>query len=322
MSLDRLPVGIDVSKGWFDVCLVRGCSRKEARFSNDEAGFALLGQFLKSKRVHICLEGTGGYERALCVYLAGAGFLVSRADSLLVRRFAQGMGLVHKTDRVDAFLLAEFCRLRRPGPMLIEAGSRREFRQLVRALEDLKAQRRMVKNRLKSPALAAGALKAFETALEGICQGISELDFQVDRLLALDAELAQEVAILSSIPGVAKVAALKILTYLPEGPLRSARALASYAGVIPTLKESGTSVRRGSTIAWRCNRSLRATLFMAAMVARRFCPFLRAFALKLVAAGKTKKQAIVAVMRKLAHGIFAVLTKNQTYRGELLCKQT
>lgn len=322
MSLVQFFVGIDVSGRWFDVCEMGGPQERLARFKNDGKGFESFLEFLSSKDCHVCLEVTGGYERKLCLHLAGAGIWVSRANPLLVRRFAEGLGLIHKTDRLDARVLAEYAQMRRPDPMPLEQASRTELRQLVRAMDDHKAQLRQVKNRLRSPSVCDSAIPSLQIVEKALKEAKKLIAKQIDRLIQADPSLAEDVALLDSIPGIAKTSALKILSHLPEGPLRSARALASYAGVVPTQRESGVSVRKCSTIANRCNRSLRAALFMNGMVARRHCPYLKAFALKLVAKGKTKKQAIVAVMRKLTHAIFAVLTRREFYNGEKLCQQT
>lgn len=318
MSVIHIPVGIDVSKRWFDVCVLCSGSPKRARFDNDRGGFGELLSFLGSEAVHVCLEGTGGYERALLEFLVDAGIRTSRADSLLVRRFAQGMGMLHKTDRIDAALLADFCRLREPAPVELEPRATRELRQLVRASLDLKVQRRQLRNRIVGPSLAGAAIPAMEMAMQGIDAAITQVEGLLDRLLEQEPELAAQVQLLSSIPGIAKTAALKILAFLPEGPLRSARGLAAYAGLVPGLRESGLS-KKTSGIGLRCNRTLRAILFMAGLVARRCCPHLKAFALRLVASGKAKKQAIIAVTRKLTHAIFAVLTSQETYQGKKLC---
>ena len=320
MSLDYVPVGIDVSGYWFDVC-IQAQKRKEARFANSPEGFEQLLSLLQGVQAHVCLEGTGGYERKLCEFLLKADVLVSRADSLLVRRFAEGLGLAHKTDKIDAWVLAEYCRIQRPPAMATEKDSRRELRQLVRTLRDLKKEQRQLRARLKAPQLPEAARAGLMMADHGFSFAIEDIQKQIERLLE-DPELAEDVALLSSIRGIGKASALLILAHLPEGPLLSARGLANYAGVIPTLRESGARVRSKPTIATRCNHELRSILFMCGMVARRFCPHLKAFALKLVASGKAKKQAIVAVMRKLTHAIYAVLTNRETYDGAKLCPGT
>lgn len=320
MSLDQIPVGIDISKLWFDVCILESTPRK-ARLSNDAKGFEQLIEFLGTRKVHICLEGTGGYERALCLFLSNEDICVSMVNALLVRRFGEGLGITHKTDRLDAWMLAEFCRVRRPESRHFEQGTRTELRQLSGVWKDLQTQLNQIKARLRSPMLPESAKGGLETAKQGTIDAMKEILTQIDRIIKEDEGIAQDLALLSTIPGIAKASAIQILSHLPEDGLRSARALASYAGVVPCQRESGTG-RRTSKIASRCNRNLRKTLFMSGMVARRTCPHLKAFALGLVARGKTKKQAIVAVMRKLTHAIYAILTTKQTYQGEKLCKPT
>src|SRR5688572_19288576 len=156
MSLDHVPVGIDMSGFWFDVHVL-GAKRKEARFANTLEGFQQFVEFLEGASVHVCIEGTGGYERRLCAFLAKGGILVSRVNSLMVRRFAEGLGLSHKTDRLDARVLAEYCRIQRPPAMAMEKDSRRELRQLVRTLKDVKGEQRRMRARLGSPLLPESA---------------------------------------------------------------------------------------------------------------------------------------------------------------------
>lgn len=196
--------------------------------------------------------------------------------------------------------------------------ARRELRQLAGAWKDLQRQLLQVQARMRSPMLPDSAKPALETARQGISDALEEIWAQIERVLSENADIAEDVSLLCTVPGIAIKSAVQILAHLPEDELRSARSLANYAGVAPCQRESGTS-RRGSQIGTRCNRNLRRTLFMCGMVARLYCPHLKAFALRLVAAGKARKQAIIAIMRKLTHAIFAILTTRQPYNGEKLC---
>lgn len=319
MSLDQVWVGIDVSKSWFDVCVPGERAATEAKFKNEGSGFARLFELLKPG-MRVCLEATGGHERALCAFLIERGFPVCRANPSQVRSFGEGLGLAHKTDRLDARLLAEYGRLRNPAPTSLEEASRHELRQLALAWKDLQRQRLQAESRLKSPLLPESARRGLESARAGLDTAMADVLDAMGRLLETEADLAADVRLLESIPGIARTSALQILAHLPVGELRSARALASYAGLAPCHRESGSSVRGRTRIGFRCNRRLRTALYMCALVARRFCPHIKAFADRLVERGKAKMQAIAAVMRKLAHAIFAVLSRKEAYNGAKLCR--
>ena len=278
--------------------------------------------FFGDRSVHVCLEGTGGYERELLRFLLESGIPSTMVNPLQVRRFAQGMGYLHKTDKVDARAIGAFCKAKQPEPTQLEDVARTELRQLVGVWKDLQSQFNQVRARLKSPMLPGSARPCLERLRDSLAAEMKEMDAQIDLLLSRSAELARDVELLDSIPGVARRSAIAVLAHLPSGELRSARGLANYAGLVPGQKESGSSYRRKSKIGSVCNRELRKTLFMCGMVARRHSPELKDFALSLVARGKAKMQAIVAIMRKLAHAIYAILTTRKPYDSKKLCPRT
>jgi transposase len=315
MSISRIWVGIDVSKGWFDA----HCQGRDGRFSNDAAGIAGLLCWLGEGDFHVCLEPTGGHERALRKALAAAGIPVSVAHPAKVAAFARAMGRVHKTDGIDARLLAQYGRLSSPEPSILADESRRELRRLVLTWKSLQGQLLAVRAQLGSPEVAESASRGLSAAESGLDTAMLDVVAAIEGLLKAHPELGAQVALLESVKGIGRTSALQILAHLPEGELRSARELASYAGTVPCQRESGSSVRGRSRVSPRCNRRLRTVLYMCALVARRFCPHLKAFADRLAERGKAKKQVIVAVMRKLAHAIFAVLSTRMPYNGALLC---
>lgn len=255
----------------------------------------------------------GGHERRLCRFLEREGVRFSVSNPVSVRRYAQGMGMLHKTDRLDARVLAEYCRLRRPEPSALEGDSRSELRALEMLRQGLQEQLLQLKAKHRAPLLPESAEEVMEMAERGISDSMELLERRIQQVLDCSPDIARDVELLCTIPGVARRSALKILSCLPEGGARSARGLAAYAGLVPAIRESGSSLRKRPRIADACSRRLRSTLFMCGMVARQNCPRLRDFALELQAKGKAKLQAIVAVMRKLAHAIYAVLATKKPY---------
>ena len=311
-------VGIDVSKDWFDVH-VEG---REKRFSNRMEGLEELVPWLGEGSFQVIVEATGGHERALRKFLDEAQIPTSVANATQVHAFGRALGKLHKTDKVDARLLAEFGRMRVPVPSGLDNERRRELRRLVAAWKSLQGQLLAVDSQLRSPEMPDVAKKGLEAARSGLDIAMLDVMAGIERLVASEADLKEDATLLCSIVGIAKVSAFQILAQLPEGELRSARQFAAYAGTAPGIRQSGSSVRGASRVPRACNRRLRSVLYMCALVARRFCPHLRAFGDRLAERGKTKKQVIVAVMRKLTHAIHAVLSSRMPYNGEKLCPNT
>lgn len=311
-------VGVDVSKDWFDAYV----GGREQRFSNTPQGFVSLRVWLGEGDFQVIVEATGGHERALRRFLDEVQIPASVANAAQVYAFGRALGKLHKTDKVDARLLAEFGKMRLPAPSGLDQEHRQELRRLVAAWKSLQAQLLAVASQLRSPEMPDVAKKGLEAAHTGLDIAMLDVMSGIEHLIASHPDLSEDLKLLISIVGVAKVSAVQILAQLPEGELRSARQLAAYSGTAPGIRESGSSVRGASRVPRACNRRFRSVLYMCALVARRFCPHLRAFGDRLAARGKAKKQVIVAVMRKLAHAIHAVLTTRTPYNGEKLCPNT
>lgn len=308
-------VGIDISKDWFDAH-VEG---RDRRFENRKPGFEKLVEWMGEDAFHVVLEATGGYERALRRFLTEAQVPTSVANAARVHGFGRALGKLHKTDKVDARLLAEFGKMRLPSPSELEDGHRRDLRRLVATWKSLQGQLLAVRSQLRSPETPELARRGLEAAETGLDLAMVDVFAGVQKLIASQADLSQDFELLTSIKGVGEVSAVQILAQLPEGELRSARQLAAYAGTAPGIRESGSSVRGASRIPRACNRRLRNVLYMCALVARHHCPHLRAFGDRLAERGKCKKQVIVAVMRKLTHAIHGVLSTRTPYDGAKLC---
>jgi transposase len=308
-------VGVDVSKSWFDA-FVEG---RSGHFDNSRAGFEAFRSWLGEGEFHVVLEPTGGYERSLRLALAEFKIRASVVNAARVHGFGRCLGKLHKTDKVDARLLAEYGQLRSPAPSRLDSGARRELCKLVATWKSLQTQLLALDSQLRSPELPSSAKRGLEAARVGLDLAMVDVMHALDALTESSPELSGDLELLTTIVGIGKVSAYQILAQLPEGDLRSARQLAAYAGTAPGTRESGSSIRRPSRVSRACNRRFRSVLYMCALVAKRFCPHLKQFAARLAARGKTKKQVVVAVMRKLTHAIYVVLEKRVAYDGAKLC---
>ena len=212
----------------------------------------------------------------------------------------------NKTDRLDAALIARFCRAHVPPAWTPPLPSLRELRELVRRCDALKACRVQELNRQKagfaSPAVAA----SIAAHLEWLDQQIAAVAAEVRQLIAADAALAHNLALLRSITGFGEVSATVLLAELPNIAEFTPKALAAFVGLSPSEHSSGASVRRPGKISRVGSPRLRATLYMCALSAKHTNTALDAFVRRMTAAGKPPKVVLVAVARKLlvyAHAV-------------------
>jgi transposase len=303
-------VGVDVSQDRLDVCLLPGGAR--AGFSRDRRGIARLVAWLASQeRLLVVVEATGGLERMLTTALAQAAIAVAVVNPRQIRNFARASGRLAKTDRLDADMLALYGERMRPVPRPPRAAADQALaalvlrrRQLAEAIEGERNRAR----RAEEPAVLAsivahlGWLQAALSALEG----------QIEARLESNPAWRDRAALLASVPGVGKVTVATLLGLLPELGQLDRRAIAALVGVAPFARDSG--LMRGRRTIWGGRGPVRAVLYMAALVAVRHNPALRAFYLRLVAAGKAKKLALTAAMRKLLVILNAILRDRQPWR--------
>jgi transposase len=306
-------IGIDVSKATLDACLLAPDGRtRQTTVANDAKGHAALlawaDRHAAGAVVHFCLEATGPYSDPPATALADAGRRVSVANPARVKAHAAAGGQGNKTDPADARAIAEFARDRNPPAWQPPAPEVRELQALVRRRDDLREMAAREKGRLDSPALTRAARKSIERAVKFLAREADRMQAEADALIAANPRLRADRDLLESIPGVGRQTASTVLAELPAvDRLPSAESAAAYAGLSPREFRSGASVRRRTRLSKAGNARLRKALFLPAQTAVRFNPLLKGFFSRLVAAGKTKMQAIGACMRKLVMVCYGVL---------------
>ena len=289
MTRTQVFVGIDVSKAQLDMAL-----RPEGRFSasNDEAGFAQILERLKAAPpTLVVLEATGGLEIPITGVLAAAGVPVVVVNPRQVRDFAKATGKLAKTDTLDAQVLAHFAEVLRPLPdaqtqALAALLARR--RQLV---EMLTAE----KNRLSSA--HTPVRKSLRTHIVWLERELSHTDRDLAHAIRESPVWREKDDLLQSVPGIGPVGTSTLLANLPELGTLTGKQIAALVGVAPLNRDSGTW--RGKRTVWGGRAQVRAILYMSALTATRFNPVIRVFYQRLCAAGKAKKVALTACMRKL-----------------------
>jgi transposase len=304
-------VGVDVSEGGLDVHLLPG--GEHAGFSRDRCGIARLVGWLASKgRLLVVVEATGGLERGLGAALAQAGIAVAVVNPRQVRDFARAAGLLAKTDRLDAYALALYGERLRPAPRPARAPADQALAALVlrrRQLAQLIEAERNRARRTEEPLVLA----SIEAHLGWLQAALGELEGQIDQRLATNPVWREKAGLLASVPGVGTVTASTLIGLLPELGRLDRRAIAALVGVAPFARDSG--LMKGRRTIWGGRHQVRAVLYMAALVAVRHNPALRAFYLRLVAAGKAKKLALTAAMRKLVVILNALVRDGQPWRA-------
>lgn len=288
-------VGIDVSKATLDAYWLSG--RQHQVFSNDQPGLKrLLGWLSKAKVALTVFEATGVYDRQLQAQLAAHGVPFARINPKQARRFAEGIGQLAKTDKVDAAVLARM-------GSLLDLEAERPRAQNTNDLKDLATARQaLIKDRTAAKARAQTAtvplLKAqFCRRLKQIERDITQVEAAILSVITQDEALSESADILTSIPGIATVTACAMLTEMPELGKLSGKQAASLAGLAPMSRQSGKWQGREHIGGGRAE--MRRSLYLPAVVATRFNPDMKAKYEQLVASGKCKKLAITAIMRKL-----------------------
>jgi transposase len=302
---DQRPnAGIDVSKQHLDACWVA----QEQRLNNDATGWdALIAKFKEANVDLVVIEATGGYERGLVCALQGAGITVARVNPRQAREFAKSMGVLAKTDAVDARTLRDFADVlarHKDRAKYITApidAQRLELAALMMRRRQLVDMRVAEGNRLELA--SASAARSIRCVLKTLDKQILSIDQEVDNHLSR--HFSKQRTLLDSVKGVGPVTILTLTAALPELGSLGRRQIAKLVGVAPLADDSGK--RKGPRRTWGGRGEVRAVVYMATMSAINYNPVIKVFHSRLIAAGKPKKVAIVACMRKLLTILNAVL---------------
>jgi transposase len=303
MAQFRTVVGIDVSKQRWDVALYP--EPVVASFATDAAGWAGLLAWLGTEAPGcvVACEPSGGFERPLIAALSEAGVAVRLVDARRVRRFAEASGRLAKNDRIDAAVIAHFAATF-PGPLVQRDAARERLAEWVRMREQVQAELLAATNQvthLRQPPLRRLA----EQRIAALRRWLARIEAGIAAAIAAVPSLAAKAALLGSVPGIGPVIAARLLAELPELGQISGRQAAALVGVAPFDRDSGG--RHGHRAIAGGRAKLRAGLYMAALVAAKHNPVLRAFHDRLRARGKPAKVALTAVMRKLVVILSAML---------------
>lgn len=288
-------VGIDISKLSFDICLLP--DKKTATYANTPEGVAEFVGFASSLEglERLVLEPTGGYERRVTEALQKAGLPVARVNAKQIRQFAKACGQLAKTDRIDAFVLADYGRRMQTRSLLACEGQQSVLCDLVQRYRQLSHMIVQEKNRREKRNMQTQAW--IEDSLRFLLDQRQAVLNAMKACLERDPALRQKAETLMSLKGIGLRTACFLLAGLPELGHLDKGQIAKLVGVAPLNRDSG--LMRGKRTISGGRQPVRDALYVAALPAIRFDPNIKAFYEKLRAKGKPGKVAVVAVMRKM-----------------------
>lgn len=313
---DSVFVGIDVSSQTLEIA--SSGDTKTWQVCNDAPGLeALVSQMSQIKPALVVLEATGGYEFEAACALQASGLAVAVVNPRTARDFARAMGALAKTDTLDARMLAAFARVLHQHP---------ERERFVKPLADAELQRlqalvlrrrqlvqMITAERQRMRISHAAARPSIERVIEFLKAEMGGTD--ADVAAHVESHHAELAAALSSVPGIGAASVAVLLAELPELGKLDRRRIAALVGVAPLNRDSGQM--RGQRSIWGGRADVRRTLYMATLTAVRHNPVLKAHYEHLLAAGKRKKVALVACMRKLLTVINAIAKHGSKWDPEL-----
>ena len=308
--MDSITIGIDVSKNCLDVA-VRPSGEVFA-VERNAVGLEQLAARLRELSPHVvALEATGGFETLAAAALAAAQLPVGVVNPAQIRAFAKAIGQRAKTDPIDAAVIAHFAEATKPEPRPLPDAATRLLADLVarrRQIVEMIGAERQRETRVTIPHVR----KSIVRLLKSLQKELSGLDGDIDDAVRGSPAWRAKEDLLASVPGIGPTIARTLIAELPELGQLNRKEIAALAGLAPFTRQSGQW--RGRSFIGGGRMAVRTALFMGAMVAKRHNPVLKAFFDRLVAAGKPKLVALIAVARKLLTILNAILRDNRPWQ--------
>jgi transposase len=303
-------VGIDVAKDRLDIHLLP--DNKALSVTRDHAGLERLMAWLgECPATLIVMEATGGFEITVASTLAAARLPVAVVNPRQIRDFARATGRLAKTDALDAAAIARFAQAIRPQPRPLPDAQALALGELVARRRQVIEMMTMERNRRRT-AHQQSLQRQIDRHLDFLQKELSDIEDELDTAIKATPAWRETEQLLTSVPGVGPALARTLIAELPELGHLNRRAIAALVGVAPLNRDSGSL--RGRRFITGGRAVCRTNLYMAALVASRHNAPLRAFYQRLIAAGKAKKLALVAVMRKLLTILNAILKSRTAWQ--------
>lgn len=309
--MEQIFVGIDVAKDRLDVHVRPSGTIFEV--PRDGEGIANLVERLKALGpALIVMEATGGFEAVVASALVGAQLPLSVVNPRQIRDFARAAGRLAKTDTLDAEIIALYAERMRPEVRPLPDADARHLSELVARRRQIIEMMTMERNRRRA-LTSKRLLKSVDRLLVALQKELTDIETDLNDTIRGTPAWRETEELLISVPGVGDKLARTLIADLPELGHLSRRQVAALVGVAPINRDSGTM--RGRRTTWAGRAKVRATLYMAALVASRYNKALRSFYQRLLQAGKPKKLALTAVMRKLLTILNAMVRDKTTWQN-------
>lgn len=316
-------IGIDISKLTFDVALEENGRYRYYKFDNNLTGFKQLLKLLEVEYSCCVMEASGPYYLKLATYLAEAGIKVSVVNPLVIRRFCQMRLMKAKTDKKDAAMIADYGKTERLKQWEQEAVYVQNLRQMHACVEQLDKARtgfiRQLEAFKQNPISFKEAQRALTHMIKSIEKQIKELEQKMEEIIAIHHKNLYEQ--LKSIPGVGRKTSI-LLVVITGGftKFQNAKQLSSYVGLSPRIYESGTSVKGKVKICKMGMSKMRALLYVCSWSAIKCNTACKNLYERMVAKGKPKMVALIAVANKLLKQSFAIATQGTYYEENYTAK--
>ena len=313
MSSESLYLGIDLSKDWLDAHLLP--TAQSWHVATEPAALEAWIDHLPHGLTLIVMEATGGLETTVAALLAQRGLPVAIVNPRQVRDFAKAMGILAKTDPIDARAIALFGERVRPTPRPLKNQEQQELDELLARRRQLVETLAGEKNRL-AQARGKAVRASVQALIDWLERQIKKVDARLDTLIKASPLWREREDLLKSAPCIGPGTARTLLADLPELGTLKRRQITALVGVVPYTRQSGTW--KGKSFCSGGRAAVRAALYMAVLTGIRFNPVLKEFYQRLIARGKAHKVAMVACMRKLLTILNTMVRENKKWNEHLL----
>jgi len=305
-------VGIDISKQSLDVAI--STDDKIRQVSNNLLGWKELPRFFPSKdSTLVVIEATGGYEKGVAGWLRKHGWAVAIVNPRRVRDYAKAAGKLAKTDSIDAGMILGFGQHFKPSVQTQESAVQECLGEGMRRRSQLVRMIALEKQHLETS--AARSRPGIQKHIRWLEKELKTLEKRLDGVVKSDPELKKKAECLTGIKGVGNTTARSVMVHLPELGQLTGKQVAALAGVAPYNRDSG--MMRGKRTIWGGRDEVRKVLYMAALTASRRNPAIKKFHDRLIAAGKVKKVALIACMRKLVVTMNAMIRDGKSWEDKM-----
>ncbi len=307
--MKKVFIGIDIAKDTIDISVLPSGESWTVGTTPTELQ-ETVDRLAALKPTNIVMEATGGYETRLAASLATAGLPVAVVNPRQVRDFARALGILAKTDAIDAHVLALFSEKVQPECRPLPTDDEHALKELIIRRHQLVDMRTAESNR-RQQIVSKQVYESITTLIESINHELDVIEREIDNRIKASPVWRAKDKLLQSVPGIGKTTASMLIVALPELGYLNRRQIASLVGLAPMNRDSGTF--RGRRMITGGRALIRAGLYMPILSAVRYNPKIKTFYNRLIAAGKLEKVAITACMRKLLTMLNAIVRENEPW---------